>query len=402
MSTHEAAPRTEGGSALYPGPYKSAEDILEATRALGPQIRAAVPEIGKLRRLPEDLAEALREAGVWRATFPAIWNGPEMSFVDQIKLIEEIARNDASTAWASMILLDSGFFAGNFSEDVVREIYPSMDMGTAVSQYPLGRADLRGDTVTLNGRFRFGSGTFHADVIGCPCLVYVDGEPKLDADGKHEAAVYFVPADKVHIFVEETWHVVGLQGSGSFDYEVKDVEAPAHHMYVFDDKAVYDDLPPLSRHHRLIVFSQWAVLLGVALHMLEELKETVKTRIGTASETAIKDDWQVQVGVVEAEGLLSAARAYAMEYARETDDILADDSREMTREHVAKISMVGPTIAQLCRRVADIAIELVGTDALMAARPWEQLYEDLRAGAMHVIFRRDTYRRAITDLQQKA
>lgn len=381
----------------YPGRYLSSKDILEATRALGPKIAAMSQQTRDEGRLPAELMEDLRTAGVFRAAFPAIWGGPEMGMVDQIELIEEIARNDASTAWATMILFDSGFFAGNFPGDVVREVYPSMDMGTAVSQYPLGRADADGDGYRISGRFKFGSGTYNADVFGCPCHIYVGGEQKVGPDGKPDQAVFLVPAE--HVTIHDTWDVIGLQGTGSTDYEVKDVYVPATHTFVFDEQAIDEDKPPLSRHHRFLVFSQFGVLLGLTRHILDELQATVEKRIATSTGTAIKDDWEIQVGVPEAEAMWGAARAYVYEFARETDEIMFGD-RPLTREHVVKISMVGPALAQLCRMSADKAIELVGTDAIQASRPWEQLYQDLRVAGSHVVHRRHNYRKAMLELQR--
>lgn len=56
-----------------------ADEILERTRKLAPQVAARADEIAKLRRLPADLVAELKAAGVFRMPMPAAWGGPEVS-----------------------------------------------------------------------------------------------------------------------------------------------------------------------------------------------------------------------------------------------------------------------------------------------------------------------------------
>ncbi|MGH8965011.1 MAG: acyl-CoA dehydrogenase family protein, partial [Actinomycetes bacterium] len=273
----------------YPGRNLTAADILGATEKLGPRIDELVPEIRNAGRLPDELMEDLRRAGVFRAAFPAVWGGPEMHFVDQIKLIEGLARHDASVAWACMIMFDSGFFAGQFPREVAEEIYPSMDLGTAVSQYPPGRAEKIGNDYQVTGRYKFGSGSHNADVFICPCHLYTGDQPVLDENDKHVQGLFFVPRERVTI--HDTWNTIGLQGSGSTDYSVENLIVPARHMCRFD-YVVAEHRPPMSRYHHHIELSQYGVILGVTRHILDELHATVATRVSTATRTKIKDDFQ--------------------------------------------------------------------------------------------------------------
>lgn len=379
---------TEERTELYPGRHLSTEDIFRAIEALGPRITEAVPAIRAAGRLPADLMEDLRATGIFRAAFPAAWGGPEMGFTDQVTLIERMARVDASTAWTTMILFDSGFFAGNFDPSVVREVYPSMDMATAVSQHPPGRAVEVDGGYRVTGRYRFGSGSFNADVFACPSRMYRGDDLQQRPDGEPLEGLFFVPADEVT--VHDTWHVIGLQGTGSTDYEVEDHFVPARKMFVYDQYEIGEQRPPLSRYNQYLALSQFGVILGITRHLLDELRATIENRIGTASRQAIKLDPLVQTGVPEAEALYGAARAYLHEYTRETDDIVFN-GRPLTKEHVAKFPLVSVTLARLCRKAADRALELVGTDAVFVTRPWDQLYADLRVASSHVLNKRSYY-----------
>jgi len=74
-------------------------DCVANARALAPVIAAAVPRIEADRELPADLVDALHEAGLWRMLLPRSYGGDEVSPVDYVQAIEEIAKADASTAW---------------------------------------------------------------------------------------------------------------------------------------------------------------------------------------------------------------------------------------------------------------------------------------------------------------
>src|SRR5262249_51946688 len=74
-------------------------DPVERARALGPEIAAAADEIERERRLPEPLMARLHEAGLFRLLLPRPFGGEEVDPVTFIRVVEEVAKHDASTAW---------------------------------------------------------------------------------------------------------------------------------------------------------------------------------------------------------------------------------------------------------------------------------------------------------------
>src|SRR5947209_7787670 len=59
----------------------------------------AAPRIEANRELPPDLVAALHEARLFRMLVPRSLGGEELSPVEYVQAIEEIAKADASTAW---------------------------------------------------------------------------------------------------------------------------------------------------------------------------------------------------------------------------------------------------------------------------------------------------------------
>src|SRR6266404_9957153 len=70
--------------------------ILHAAIGLAEQIRATSDEIERGRRIPPDLAAAMKNAGVFGMTMPRVWGGPELDLLTQFRVIEALAMADGS------------------------------------------------------------------------------------------------------------------------------------------------------------------------------------------------------------------------------------------------------------------------------------------------------------------
>src|SRR5215469_10888862 len=103
------------------------EVIVEAARALTPQIRAAGEEIEAGRRLPEPVVDEMKRAGVFRLAMPREWGGPEVDPLTQIRVIEALSYADGSVGWCAMINSDGGYFSAYLDPSVAREMYRDLD-----------------------------------------------------------------------------------------------------------------------------------------------------------------------------------------------------------------------------------------------------------------------------------
>jgi alkylation response protein AidB-like acyl-CoA dehydrogenase len=81
----------------------TAAQVRDAVEALAPTISARAAETEASRRLPADLLEELIKAGCFRLLLPASHGGVEADVPSAIRVIETLARADASVAWIVMI-----------------------------------------------------------------------------------------------------------------------------------------------------------------------------------------------------------------------------------------------------------------------------------------------------------
>ena len=72
---------------------------LERARAFVPELAAAAPEIERQRELPEPVVAAMVERGFFRMLLPRSLGGAELLPAPYVRVVEEIAKGDASAAW---------------------------------------------------------------------------------------------------------------------------------------------------------------------------------------------------------------------------------------------------------------------------------------------------------------
>ncbi|MGH9559862.1 MAG: acyl-CoA dehydrogenase family protein, partial [Terracidiphilus sp.] len=220
----------------------TSEEILANARALALEIQRRAAETAQLRRIPTDLVAKLRAAGVFRIMFAKSWGGPEMPLPQQVELIETLAYADPSVAWAVKIGSDSGYFCVFLEPSAARELYPSIDYVTAGQAPPNGRAVRVPGGYRVTGRWGFGSGCTHADVIVAGCLVpgpktrSALGTP-VESEGAPPSEGIFILAPAAGFEIEDTWYSNGLAGSGSHHYKTKDLFIPQRHTFTMTGQA---------------------------------------------------------------------------------------------------------------------------------------------------------------------
>src|SRR5947208_11569131 len=74
-------------------------DLVERAKALAPLIAREADEIERTRRLTPAVTQALIENELYRALLPQSFGGAEVPLETFMRMQEEIAKADASTAW---------------------------------------------------------------------------------------------------------------------------------------------------------------------------------------------------------------------------------------------------------------------------------------------------------------
>src|SRR6266567_865085 len=90
---------TDRSSAVVAGAPDRLSGMLEAIRRLAPLIAAARDDFDRSRRLPDAVFRALAEAGLFRLWLPSALDGPELSPVEFMQVVETASAIDGSVGW---------------------------------------------------------------------------------------------------------------------------------------------------------------------------------------------------------------------------------------------------------------------------------------------------------------
>lgn len=173
--------------------------LLAGIRRRRPEFEAAGERAEKLRALPGETVATLRGMGAFWLKTPAELGGTPLAPLDFCDVMEEFGYADAATAWTVMV--------GNGGTGTAGGWLPDAGAGPVFA--PGG--------YVVSGRWGFASGVSYADwLLGGFRVPGDDGLPD-------RLLVAVVPKDDVEVV--DNWHVAGLQGSGSFDFRMSDVNA---------------------------------------------------------------------------------------------------------------------------------------------------------------------------------
>src|SRR5262249_32073134 len=207
---------------------------LEQARVLRPRIAAAADQIERDRRIPEPLLDALHDAGFFRLLLPRSFDGGELDPVTFTLVIEEIAKADASTAWVLCQTAGCSMTAAYVPPDVARDIFGDRRAVMAWGPGPGSRAVVADGGYRVTGTWSFASGGRHARGFGGYCPIYEpDGARRRRPDGSPESRTMLFPAS--HAQMTDVWHVIGLRGTASDSYSVRDLFVPKAYSMARDD-----------------------------------------------------------------------------------------------------------------------------------------------------------------------
>jgi alkylation response protein AidB-like acyl-CoA dehydrogenase len=370
-------------------PSAATEEILARVRELEPRIRDAAGSIESDRRLPDDLAHALMEAGVFRMGVPRAYGGPEIDPMGQVRVVEELARIEGSVGWLSMISSAGSFLAAFLSPPLAQKLFGPVTSVLAGNLRPPQRADLVDGGYRVNGHFRFGSGCHHASMMACGCAVYKDGQPDRTRRGEPNIRVMLVPKSKVTII--DVWDTTGMRGTGSNDYLVENVFVP------FEESPSMAEPPccsgPLYRFPQMFLVSHAGVPLGIGRSALDFVIDLSIRKELSPGKGAMREDTQVQETVASAEAHLGAARAYVYSVLEDLWATLSRGERPSPRQH-AQYRMILTYSHQAAKQVISTLYDLAATSSIFRNNRLDRDMRDILTACQHRMVHLKMYRPA--------
>jgi alkylation response protein AidB-like acyl-CoA dehydrogenase len=362
----------DGDRAAAPGAA-----YLALARELGPDLAVAGAAIERCRELPEPVVEALARRGLFRLLLPRSLGGAELPPAAYVPVIEEVARHDASTAWCLGQACGCSMTAAYLAPEVAQEIFGGPR--GIVAWGPPGPAEARAAPggYRLTGTWSFASGSHHASWLGAHVAVFAaDGTPRLRPDGSPVFRTLLFP--KTSAAMTDTWHVVGLRGTGSDTYSVSDLLVPEDHTVERSPEARPREPGLLYAFSSSNVYSAGfaGVALGIARGMLDAFVELARDKTPRGARRTLRDNNVIQAQTARSEARIGAARAFLLRSLDEIQDQAAATGR-LGLEHNTTIRLASTWAIHQAREAVDTLYHAAGATAIFEENPFERRFRDI-------------------------
>lgn len=361
---------------------------LEAARGLRELIESEAQRVEEECTLTAPVVDALVDAGLFRLLAPKAYGGLEADVATNVAVHEELSFADGSVGWAfaqnTTVMAYSAYLAPEFA-------VPLAEARAAAGMFaPLGIANEQADGFRVSGNYGFGSGCGHAEFMGGSALVMKDGEMPL-VGGLPRMIAFIVPTDRVKI--KRNWDVMGLCGTGSFDFEVPDqLVQPGQTFSVFDADTVAGG--PLYGIGPIVLgtISSTAWALGVAsraLHEVAELGKAGRTRLGSlplVEQVTFQRDYGIHLTAVKSARLL-AVRAY-----QDAVDAVADGAPQtVLADRLRETKAAASYVTRIAKAAVTFAWESSGSAGMRNPSRLQRCFRDIYVGAGHQVFDERNY-----------
>src|SRR5947209_15192459 len=232
------------------------------------------------RKIPADVLSAMHAARLFHILLPVSLGGGGVDLVTFNEVVETLAAADASPAWCLAQAAVTSHAAGFLEPKIAREVFGASDALVAWGP-PAGIAKALAvdGGYRVTGKWRFASGSANATWMGGHSTVFeASDKPRRDAGGNPINRTMLFRRERAHI--GDTWHVLGLRGTASHDYEVTDLFVPEEYTTWRDSAADRRESGPLYNIPMLTLYGVGfsGVALGIARSSLAAFMQLAQTK----------------------------------------------------------------------------------------------------------------------------
>jgi 3-hydroxy-9,10-secoandrosta-1,3,5(10)-triene-9,17-dione monooxygenase len=357
-----------------------AETLRARARSLAPALAERVAEADGLRRLPDATVADFHEAGFFRMLQPARWGGHEVD--PQVFFDVQIAVGAAcpSSAWVLGVVAVHAWQLALFPLAAQEEVWGE-DPGTLISSSyaPTGKVTRVDGGYRISGRWSFSSGCDHCQ------WVFLGG---MIPDGTPEMRTFLVPRRDYRI--EDTWHVMGLKGTGSKDIVVDDAFVPEHRTHRLIDGFKRSspgnevNRAPLYRlpFGQIFVRSVSSTAIGIAQGTLDVYRRNTASRIAASDGAKVSLDPAAQTVAARAAATIEDLRTILR---RNFDELMgqARAGEEMPLERRLQFRLDSSLAVERSVAVVDALFTESGGRAIFLGSPLLRYFLDVHAARAH-------------------
>jgi alkylation response protein AidB-like acyl-CoA dehydrogenase len=357
--------------------------LLDAVDKVRPTIEQYREEAERERQVPEAVVAAMREAGLLRLWTPKEYGGREVDLPVFMRTTERIARLDSAAGWVFSTGGAGTLLTAFVAPESAREIYASgPDVILPGASAPVGRAVPVDGGYRLSGRWPLASGSQHGQWLGIVTMVFDGDAPVMDAHGAPDFKSMFLPRQDIELL--DTWHSLGMRGTGSTHFVVNDAFVPEERTF-----SVFTAPPrvsgPLYSLGVLPMFAMVisAVLPGIARAAIDAFVELAKGKTPTFSQTGLATRPTIHAELARVEALVQSARAFLYEVADEMTAAVKA-GQPVPPELEARRRLACANVGASCSQAVERLFTMAGTTPIYSGHELERRLRDIRTASQHL------------------
>jgi alkylation response protein AidB-like acyl-CoA dehydrogenase len=286
-----------------------------------------------------------------------------------------------------MVCVAHDYIIGRFPEECQREVYEGdADNLVAGSLAPQGVIERVEGGWRLTGRWQFGSGCDHSPwfILGS----------KVANPGPDGYIIHHVMVPRADVVLDDTWHTLGMRGTGSKDLVVTNAFLPEHR--VVPTTPTFLGLSPHAKAptYRLSVYSGLPAMLsgsvlGMAEAGLKAFVEATSTRTTPYGVVKAKNPI-MQKRVAESTAEIAAARRLLEDMCDRFDALMAIDQAPMSAQDRIQMRWDAAYVVELSRRAIERLFAAAGAHGLYEGNAVYRAFRDINTACHHAVIDFDT------------
>ncbi len=362
----------------------------ERIAGIGDTLRDESEANEELRRLSPATEAALRSVEAFSLCSPEELGGANAHPRLQTQVIADITAHDSSAGWCALIgAHESAWLASRLPDSAIERIFADSAVRwpvTCGSIAPEGEAEQVEGGWTVTGRWGWASGIHHSDfVLSMSRITGQEPEP-----GK-PPPLLCAAAPKADVVVEDTWHTLGMRGTGSTHYRYDRVFVPDEMCLAGFER------PPLRGDGWLarptvtfLTAAGYGFPLGVAKRAIEEITEQATSHTRTGQRASIAEQQHFQGDLGRCVALIEAMEGYGHHLFEELLDTPIHSMEDAVRmDDRARAAL--RWAHQAAEDVVRTAHEHAGGPAVYSDNVLARLLRDIQTASQHVIQTQSAY-----------
>ena len=363
-------------------------ELLARAQAISTVVRARAAETEANRRVGDDVGQLIREADLYRILQPRAHGGFEYGFDVLVEVNAMIGRGCGSSAWVFSLGNIHQWLAAQLPLVAQDEFWAKPGAIAAGSYPPAGKTVAVDGGYTTSGAWSFTSGCDSAQWYFLGTIA-----PPAEDGGAPKPIFMLVPRDDVRI--EDTWHTMGLAGTGSKTIAGEEIFVPAHRTLAVADliagkcPGTLINTAPLYRQSMLSVFPSALIspILGMAEGALADFVDMVRgreTRGAVAGGNRRMAEFAtIQSRVAEATASIDAARLLLQRDLAETYAVAAR-GEQPTIDMRLRNRLDHAFSTRLIVQAVDALFTASGGQGIHLEKPIQRVWRDAHAAASHL------------------